>query len=151
MAQRLVKAILICPFDRIVREVQLDANDFRDIYKYLTHELHPVDCFTAVPITRERDAIMVDDNGLLNDPKYFFLWKGYPQPLAGRGLVVGTNRAGETVATGLTAAVVMANVLFLEDIRVESMKTTTEEVDHPMLGKITRISTRPVFRSKKEG
>jgi hypothetical protein len=132
-----------------VREVKLDANDYRDIYRLLSHPEHPVDCFTSVRIT-DRDMILVDDNGLLNNPKKFFIWSGFEQPLAGRGMVVGFDDEGETVATRLTAMAVMANVIFLDAIRVESMETTTEEVE--LYGrKATRINTRPVFRLKEEG
>lgn len=115
----------ICPFDRIVREVKHDASDYKDIYKHLTHPEHPVDHFTSVMVNTKGDMIMVDENGLLKNPKKFFAWRGYEQPLAGRGLVIGSDRQGETVATTLTARYVMEHVAFLDNIRVGSFFFTT--------------------------
>jgi hypothetical protein len=145
--QRLVKAILICPFEQTVTEVEHDANDYREIYKALSHPLHPVDCFTAVSISEQGDVIYVDDNGLLNNPKHFFIWRDYPQPLAGRGLILGTDAAdGETVGTTLRLDYVRRMVMFTNELRVAGFEQLpTTKVNHPILGEVTKIGSRPLF------
>ena len=63
------------------------------------------DCITAscAPLQGAGDLICVDGNGLLKGPVYqFFGVKGYPQPLAGRGLVLGTDDEGDRVSPETT-------------------------------------------------
>ena len=44
-------------------------------------------------------TLYVDDEGLLNEPSVFFKIRGYPQPLAGNGVILGIEDAatGETL------------------------------------------------------
>jgi hypothetical protein len=44
-----------------------------------------------------RDRLYVDEEGLLTPGKEFFLIEGFPQPLAGNGLIVGHDDEGEAV------------------------------------------------------
>jgi hypothetical protein len=53
--------------------------------------------FTLVEIG-DGDVIYVDDEGLLKPLDWFFAIKGGHQPLAGCGLVLGSNDDGETVS-----------------------------------------------------
>lgn len=92
-----MKGILIDPFERKVSEVEL-TGDYKEIYKHIH-----CDTFDAVRI-ENGDACFVDDNGLFMKPKnqdeqrYFMLSNYYPEPLAGYGLVLGTNSEGESVS-----------------------------------------------------
>ena len=98
---RTVKGLLIDPYASTVKEVEYDGDDYTAIYPLLSNETVEVDCFTAAyPVGKfaEGDCIYVDDEGLLKDPTHFFKVDGYPDPLAGIGLVVGTNDEGETVS-----------------------------------------------------
>jgi len=81
-------AHLIDPVKRIVTEVTIDrANGIQDLYEHLHCSI-----FTFVEINRNHDGIYVDDEGLYSPNQEFFLHKGYPhQPLAGYGLVIGTE------------------------------------------------------------
>lgn len=143
---RMVKAILICPFSRTVTEVQHNAKNYRHICELLSHPEHPVDCFTCVSIN-DVDAIYVDDNGLMNDPKKFFLWRGYQQPMAGRGLILGTDQDGETIGTGMTVEQVVEKVRFSDSLRVAGFEPIKEtHINHPILGPTPVFGSRPVFQ-----
>lgn len=121
-----MRAILIDPKNKSVSEVEYDGN-YKSIYKL-------IDCgtFTVIQID-ETESIIIDDEGLFKsldsqEPDDFFLWEGYNQPLAGKGLILGVDREGESVATKLTVEEVKAKVSFaryiVRDIQTHEGKTT---------------------------
>lgn len=110
---RIAKAILIDPFKCEITEVERDAADYTNIYPLLSHESMTVDHFDVVRLDRG-DGIFVDDEGLLKPCVRYFLWDGYPQQLAGRGLIVGSNDAGNATAVKITLDEVRRRVTFLE-------------------------------------
>lgn len=103
-------AYLIDPARLEVTEVQL-GTDYREIYKL-------IDCstFTVVAIN-DSDVIYVDDEGLLVSDlrkQIFFMYKGIPQPLAGKGLVVGTDLdTGENAEPKVRLMEVVKSVSYL--------------------------------------
>jgi hypothetical protein len=102
-----MKAILINPFAKTVIEIEHDGSDYRNIYSAIDCA-----CFTVIRISRT-EVIFVDDEGLIVDkPQAFFSFKGYPQPIAGRGLILGEDGEGECAATKLTLDEVKARVSF---------------------------------------
>jgi hypothetical protein len=139
-----MKAILIDPIERKVTEVDHDG-DYKQICKL-------IDCqtFTAVYIDGPpgdedsgRNAIFIDDEGLLNDPRYFFMWRGYPQPLAGKGLILGANEEADSCSTNWTVEQVTAMVQYKE-LSVQGFKT--EEGTTDFFGrKAAMIKTTPIF------
>lgn len=139
-----MKAILIDPFNETVTEVEHTGN-YKHIYELLSHPEHPVDCFTAVRLGNG-DAIYVDDEGLLKDPKHFFVWKGYPQPMAGKGLLLGSNDEGESISPETTLEYVKGRVSFRHDLRLHDFEHFEGVTDHPIMGKNTPvIGSRPIF------
>lgn len=105
-----MKAILIDPFcveelgggmvmaiqpHLAVREVEIE-DGIEGIYKALSHPLHPVNCFDCVRLNDAGDVIYVDDEGLWQNADRWFVVDGYQQPLAGRGLVLGTDERGRS-------------------------------------------------------
>lgn len=78
------------------RIVEIDYNgDWRTI----APEWLKCDVFTCVEINELHDAVMVDDEGLINgNPHGWFILDTYEQPLKGYGLVLGTD-----ITTGDTA------------------------------------------------
>lgn len=80
-----MQAYLVDPFTKTITEVEY-SDDIQDIYRLI--EAEPFDC---AHFNGQGDAVFVDDNGLLNAPLHFFLIEGYPHPLAGKGLVLGSN------------------------------------------------------------
>lgn len=84
-----MRAIVIDPFDQTVTEVVIEGNNLQEIYKILG-----VSCIDAVRLPNG-DAIYVDDEGLLKGTTGFFHLLGMiPNPLAGRGLLVGGDAEG---------------------------------------------------------
>lgn len=91
-----MKAILINSTERTVTEVDYDGN-FRNLQKLIG-----CDCFTIAPLNpkmvTEDVSLYVDDEGLLTNPQAFFQIKGVTyHPLAGNGVILGTNEEGESV------------------------------------------------------
>jgi len=87
-----MKAYLIDTPNRSITEVEY-SGDYKHIYELI--ECSTFDCVRF----DKGDAVFVDDNGLINGPVYnFFGFKGYPNPLAGKGLILGSDEEGETTA-----------------------------------------------------
>ena len=144
-----MRAILIDPFNESVTEVEHNG-DYRNIYTLLSHETQPVDTFTVVSIDDDND-IFVDDNGLLNNPTHFFMWKGYTQPLAGKGLILAHDDEGESIGTTLLLNRAKKNVRWANDLEFVELVPFEDTIDHPILGPDTpRIGNRPVFTRKEK-
>lgn len=92
-----MQAYLIDPFKQTVTEVQY-SGDYTEIYKLIDCDL-----FTTAQFNEFGDTVFVDDEGLISG-KYqeFFLINGYPQPLAGKGLILGCDNQGESVEPSIT-------------------------------------------------
>lgn len=146
---RQVRAILIDPVTQTCTEVEHDADNYRGIYTLLSDPEHGlnVSCFDVVRLDRG-DAIYVDDEGLLKDPKYFFVWKDYPTPLAGRGLILGSDYEGETQSAQTTLDKVRQQITFPQ-LKVTGFKSEEGPTDwhgHTAWG----ISTQPLFEKRED-
>jgi hypothetical protein len=102
-----MKAIFIDPQARTVTLIE-HGGDYRSILKTID-----VQIFTCVALD-SANTLFVDDEGLLNDPRYFFEIGDYPQPLAGKGLVLGITDDGDSADTTLPLPAVESAVRFLE-------------------------------------
>lgn len=103
-----MKAILIDPFARTISEVEYDG-DYKSIYGFID-----CDTFDCVRIGFNDAAIFVDDEGLINDKEQeFFVWKGFDQPLAGKGLILGADEDGGAVSPELTVEEAKAHITWL--------------------------------------
>jgi len=101
-----MKAFVIDPTAQTITEAEYHGN-YREIYT-----LGGFDCFDLVRLDGE-NGIFVDDEGLFKSDQDFFGIKGYPQPLAGRGVVLGNNMEGETIAPTVTKEWLEQNIVFL--------------------------------------
>lgn len=113
---RKVRAILIDPFACIVADVELESTDLPNLHRQLSHEAHPVR-FLAVaycPFLRVGEAIYFDNQGSLERPVRFFRIAGLERPLAGRGLILGTDKEGNTVSATSSLELITAAVTFAE-------------------------------------
>jgi len=110
------KGILIDPFACTVTEVDFPDTDYRRLYPLLSHESMPVDCFEAVHVRglNSRDVLYVDESGRLKPCDRYFVIQGFPEPLCGKGLILGCNAAGDSVSPKTPLLVVCASVRFLE-------------------------------------
>ena len=87
-----MQAILIDPFKQEIHPVEY-SGDYTEIQKLLGCKW-----FTcAYPPNLNGDVIYVDDEGLYVEDQRFFMIEGYPHPLAGYGLLLGTDDEGESV------------------------------------------------------
>ena len=104
----MMKALLIDPFTETVQVVDY-SGDWEDIGGLL-------DCryFDVVRID-DSETLYVDDEGLYVENQRFFTWNGYPNPLAGRGLILGTNEDGESIDTDMEPEDVEKLVTFLPE------------------------------------
>lgn len=123
-AKHLAKGYLIDPKAKTITHVRHDTKDYRQIYDLIDCKPSP---FTIVHLDDE-NMIFIDDEGLLKNPRYFFNIAGYPQPLAGKGLVLGSNPEGETVSA---------------TIEYEDLKKLITYSEHGMIDMVTTEGTLP--------
>jgi hypothetical protein len=85
-----MKAFLIDPQEKTVSNIDIDDSlqAYYDVLECRT--------FDVVRINNEGDVIYVDDEGLFTK-SYFFTYNGYTSPLAGKGLVLGTDSEGASI------------------------------------------------------
>lgn len=104
----MMQAILIDPFKETIEYVDY-SGDWQDIKGLLQCDL-----FATVYID-DCDTLYVDDEGLYQEPQRFFQYRGYPQPLAGRGLILGTDEEGDSTDCLLTVEQVRDMVSWCPD------------------------------------
>jgi hypothetical protein len=111
-----MKAWLINPFDRTITEVEHNG-DYRHIYTLID-----CDTFDCVRFSDNGDAIYVDDEGLLKDlskQQFFALPSIFPESAyAGKGLVLGVDGAGDTVAPDTSLDEMKKLVVFMTSLEV---------------------------------
>lgn len=91
-----MKAFFIDPFNRKVTEIDYNG-DYREISKMLA-----CDIFTCATFNKKQDTFYVDDEGLFKANRMFFEHHGYPSPLCGFGLVLGTTPSGDSCEPTVT-------------------------------------------------
>lgn len=79
-----MKAVLIDPYARTVSNVEVD--DYRDISRHLQCDL-----FCSGGYTDDGDAVYVNDEGLYEESMFTYMPEVYPDPYAGRVLVLGID------------------------------------------------------------
>lgn len=107
-----MKAYLIDAVAKTVTEVEHNG-DYREIYTFLGCDLFTVVRLDSTESETDRgDGLFVDDEGLMKPQAHFFKIAGFDQPLAGNGLVLGTDDEGESTAPAMTLAELQAIVTF---------------------------------------
>jgi hypothetical protein len=66
------------------------------------------------------DILYVDEEGLFKPQTHFFRLAGYDQPLAGNGLIVGSDDEGENADVKLPVADIIPLVTFLDRAQAQS-------------------------------
>lgn len=90
-----MKAYLINSETKTVTPVEYNG-DYKTIYTHIGCDLFDI---VYAEFGGHKLSIFVDDEGLLNSPKHFFLMDGWAQPIAGNGLILGdVDEEGETLA-----------------------------------------------------
>jgi hypothetical protein len=94
MSNKTYKALMIDPFDQSTSVVDLAVDEYGSI---LGSSKAVMDCSTIDIITlNDKHMAIVDDEGLLRSDTRYSRLAEYPQPLAGRILVVGYDEDGES-------------------------------------------------------
>ena len=108
-----MKAYLIDPTAQTVEPVEYDGN-FKSIYKFIE-----CDTFDCVRFNEHGDGVFIDDEGLISGKEQrFFQIKGYPQPLAGKGFVLGCDtNTGESAEPHVSLEWLRENVVFVLPLR----------------------------------
>ena len=86
-----MRAYLIDPWTNTISEVDY-SGDYHHIYDLIDAHL-----FDVVRIDENGDGVFFDDEGLFKEEQAFFKIEGCPQPLAGKGLVLGADNEGNSV------------------------------------------------------
>lgn len=104
-----IHAILIDPYFKKIEEIEY-SGDWKDIKKLLQ-----CDIFTTVYMPDTTDNIFVDDEGLYVENQKYWQFAEYPQALAGMGLVLGCDDAGNSVSCESTLEQVKAMIEWCPD------------------------------------
>ncbi len=103
-----MKAIVIDSENKKVYEISYDGT-LEHLYKLIDCR-----CFTCVELSNG-DTLYVDDEGLYGNPRNFFTIDNYPQPLAGNGVILGTDHeTGESKAAASTVEDTDKDVIFMD-------------------------------------
>jgi hypothetical protein len=116
MPSSTIRVIVIDPFKQEIRydvvknpKGSADYSAYNEeIYELLSSGPISVDVIEIAYLqtndAKRRDSVSVDENGLFNNrkkQKFFTIEDAYPQPLAGIGIVTGSDSHGETIETCL--------------------------------------------------
>ena len=119
-----MRTILIDPFTKMVSETDC-AEGLEPI-----HQLIKADCFTCVYLQdKNNNAIFLDDEGLFVpwDKQEYFILRGYPNPLAGRAIILGADSEGESIGCDLDVAVFNNRIAFIDKERFPDLKAYVEQ------------------------
>jgi len=112
-----MKAYLIDPIKRIVSVVDYNG-DFHQICKFINAEI-----FDVVNPFKNADTIFVDDMGLMKPINHYFEIKydnGHSQDLFGLGLVLGSNKEGESIDAQTTLEELKKRITFKGGVMIET-------------------------------
>lgn len=113
---RTVKGILIDPFALTITEVKHDADHYKGIYDLLSHESMKVSTFEIIHLDDKGDAIFIDEEASFKACERFFLLKGYHSPIAGKGLVLGSDGNGATISAKTSISKLRTSIKFAEHV-----------------------------------
>jgi hypothetical protein len=149
MTDKLLHGYLVDPYTKTIKEVYVSPYP---AWKALIE----VDMIEAVTIARYADGTMetlwIDEEGLLHDKADgpYIKVKTHPQPMAGKGIILGTDAQGETVNSKLPMNLVQQLISFPTDVRFTGFEALPETtVVLPGIGEMTQIGHRAVFEKVK--
>jgi hypothetical protein len=143
-----MRALIIDPFKRVVREAFANFEDYRVIRQFVgAGELGPVQApFSSGPRLHREIHSYVDDEGCYRPDQAWSRIDGYDCPLAGYVLILGDHGPEETdVPPWLTTEDVAAAVDWIEPEEAQATfpPITVGRIDLST-GKVTPISSTPV-------
>ena len=111
-----MRAYLIDPIKREISVVNYNGD-----YQMINELINSQRGFDAVYGFRNEDTLYVDDEGLLLKENYAFEFtydNGHVAPLMGKGLVLGTDAEGESVAVKSTLEEVASKVNWIGKVKI---------------------------------
>jgi hypothetical protein len=103
-----MKAFKIDVEKKLIEQIDLGEH-YEEINKHIGSEI-----FACPYVMEYNDTLYCDDEGLLKEVKGFFLLDGYPQPLAGNGLIVGCDDEGNSVDAHIDITELNKRVKFMD-------------------------------------
>lgn len=109
-----MKAVLIDPFTRNISDFEFEGETLAALYEHIGCET-----VTAVSLTFDDQVVslFLDDEGLFKNDQRFWSIFQYPEPLAGRGVILGFDGGtGESLDVPVDASRVLEEgLIFFED------------------------------------
>jgi hypothetical protein len=147
-----IKGILIKPYSMQVERVSMPDTNIEHIYHLLTTEWRKVDTFDTIRVGMVDSVyvtLFVDGESLIQETpppeNHFFKMRGYPDFLCGNGLLLGTDRAGETVDVPVHIMDVWQVTTF-HKVAFDGFEDTEGVEVHPLFGKMNTFTRRAKFR-----
>ena len=111
--KEILTGILIDPFLKKVNTVKVE-NDLKDFYRHIGCSMVEIVNLTQYIDNTYVQDIWVDEEGLLKNDQRFFkvsdLPFGHDGVIAGRGLILGSNREGNTISCDLSIEDVLPRI-----------------------------------------
>ena len=104
-----MQAYFINPFSQNVTTVDYDG-DYKSISRMIDASRG---CFDVVRLYQNQDAAFVDDEGLYVNDQAFWIHRNYPQPLAGKALVLGCDDEGDSIAPKTSFETLQDDIRFI--------------------------------------
>jgi hypothetical protein len=138
-----VRAILIDPKLHRVSDIELRGKDDRAQGAEM-RRLIGADTLDHKTIDDIGDTLWLDDLGLTRGPCWAFKIR-QSAPFAGKGIIIGRNRAGETRPPRITIEIIENDIDWLDEIEPELHCEEVEEIA-PSGAKFFRIRTFVTYR-----
>lgn len=115
-----MRAIIIDAEKQEIREETCTGNTLEFMQKAVGGLIEPAFVIYWKTSSGPEDYLYVNEEGLLSQPKHFFVIDGVNQPFAGNGVVMGLNSEGETVGAEISLEKVKKMVRF-KTLKYESV------------------------------
>ena len=106
-----MNAYFINPFSQKITTVDYDG-DYQSISRMIDASRG---YFDVVRLYQNQDAAFVDDEGLYVEDQQFWIHRNYPQPLAGKALVLGCNDEGDSIEPQTSFEKLANDIKFIGD------------------------------------
>jgi hypothetical protein len=103
-----MRAIIIHATDRTITETEIDGS-LKSLQQIVGGLIQPV--YDGLD---DDHHCYVNEEGLLNDPQHFFMFKGGHQPLAGDGVILSSTEDGDQAPCTLSLDWVKERVTFMD-------------------------------------
>jgi hypothetical protein len=107
-----MRTIIINAADRIIIEKETDGK-LDSLQEIVGGSIEAVYAGLEDADTREHHCY-VNEEGLLNQPRHFFMFEGGHQPLAGNGVILGTTASGNEAACTIPLDWFFEHVIFMD-------------------------------------